>query len=203
MLPDRQIAKWWALRCPETSSLVLLNALGVVDQTTRIFWRVYSSFQNATKSNNRNVQISDPLGVLAMTPKWFWCILIPELYSPGEIIIMYVLNSTIQLTIFLLHILIQILSLHILSSTYLYQQDWLQARCDQYHLIKHSFTQNLSVQQLLRQVQNAFYQSVWIRRSTYQHNQLNHAVLSALLESPPHNLEIEYVIFTLESSYTT
>jgi len=51
MLPDRPNAKRWALRCSKTTSLVLLNAQEVVEQSRRISWRVYSCIQNATESD--------------------------------------------------------------------------------------------------------------------------------------------------------
>ena len=51
MLPDRLSAKRWALRCSETTSPVLLNVLEVVEQNTRISWRMYGCLRNATKSN--------------------------------------------------------------------------------------------------------------------------------------------------------
>jgi len=51
MLPERVKAKWCALSSSETTSPVLLNALGVVDQNTWISWKVYSCLENGTKSN--------------------------------------------------------------------------------------------------------------------------------------------------------
>jgi len=48
MLPDRLSAKRWALRCSETTSPVLLNVLEVVEQNTRISWRMYGCLRNAT-----------------------------------------------------------------------------------------------------------------------------------------------------------
>jgi len=51
MLPDRLSAKRWALRCSEMTSHVLHNVLEVVKHNTRIFWRMYGSLLNTTKSN--------------------------------------------------------------------------------------------------------------------------------------------------------
>jgi len=108
-LPDRLSAKRWALRCTKTTSPVLLNVQEVVEQNTTVSWRMYGCLQNATKSNYLNVQISEVLGVLAASPRSFWCISNLEPYCLGWIIIMFIPNSTIQLTIFLLHTLIQAL----------------------------------------------------------------------------------------------
>jgi len=109
VLPDRLSAKRWALRCSETTSPVLLIVLEDVEQNTRISWRMYGWLRNATKSNQWHVPIWELLGVLAESQRLFRCILNLEPYSPGVIIKMFISNSTIQLSIFLLHTLIQAL----------------------------------------------------------------------------------------------
>jgi len=51
MHPDRLSAKRWALMCSETTSPVLLNVLGVVEQNARISWGMCGCLRSATKSN--------------------------------------------------------------------------------------------------------------------------------------------------------
>jgi len=153
MLPDRQNAKWCVLRCSATTSLVLLNTPEVVEQNPRILWRVYSCLQNASKSNHWKVQISELLGVLAASPSVFWCTSNLEPYSPGAIIIMFISNSTIQLTIFCTP-WFRHCNFNTLSSRYLNPHDYLKAIRNWFHLMQHySLTSNVQVQQLLRQVQ--------------------------------------------------
>ena len=101
MLPDRLNVKWWALRYSKTTSLVLVNVQEVVEQNTRICWKMYGGLRNATRSNYYNVQIPELFGVWAASPRRFQCILNLEPYSPGVIITMFISNSTIQLTNYL------------------------------------------------------------------------------------------------------
>jgi len=206
MLPDRLNAMQCGLRCSETTFPVLPNAPEVVEQNTRIFWRVYSCPQNATKSNYYNVQISEllgVLGVLAVSPRLFRCTLNLEAYSPEVIFIMFKSNSTIRVTIFLLHTLIQACKFNIQSSRYLNPQDYLQGIRYWFHEMQHCLAPNVPVQQLLRQVQYAFYHSVWQPGWTHQHNQPNHADLCTLLESPPHIVVLQDVISIDQSSCTS
>jgi len=148
------------------------------------------------------MQISELLGVWATSLRRFRCISNLEPYSPRVIIITSISNSTVPLTLFLLHTLIQALPLNIQSSRYLNPHDNLQPICYRCYLIQHSLAPNVPVQQLLRQVQHATYQSVWQPGWTRQHNHPNHEALSTLLESPPHILELEDVISIVESSCT-
>jgi len=109
MLPDRLNAMRCALSCLKTTSPVFLNAPEVVDHNTWISWAVYSGFQNAFKSNYYVVKSLKLLGVIAVSPiacQWTSNL---EPSPPEVIMIMFISNSTIQLTIFLLHTLIQTL----------------------------------------------------------------------------------------------
>jgi len=157
MLPDRLNTKWSALRWFKTTSPVPFNAPEVVAQNIRIFRRVYSCLQNVTRSNYQNMQLSELLGVLAVSARLFWCISNLEPSSLGVIIIMFMSNSTIQLSIFLLHTLMQALYLNIQSSRYLNPFDHLQARCYRFYLMQHSLAPNVPVQQWLRQEQYESY----------------------------------------------
>lgn len=72
---------------------------------------MHTYLQNATKLKYYDIQISELLGVLNPSPRLFWYTLNLEQYSLEVIIIIYTLNSTIRLTNFLLHNLIQALYL--------------------------------------------------------------------------------------------
>jgi len=89
------------------------------------------------------------LGVLATAPRLFQCILNLEPYSLGVIIILLISNSSIQLPIFLLHILIQALQLNTQSSTYLIPSDYAQSTHYHSYLMQHSLTPNVLRQQWL------------------------------------------------------
>jgi len=110
-----------------------------------------------------NVQISEllgVLGVLAVSPRLIRCTSNQEEYTPEVIFIMFKSNSTIRLTIFLLHTLIQACKFNIQSSRYLNAHDYLQAIRYRFYQMQHSLAPTVPVQQLLRQVQYASYQSV-------------------------------------------
>jgi hypothetical protein len=149
------------------------------------------------------VQVLKLLGVLAASERVLWCTSNLEPYSPGVIIIMFISNGTIQLTIFCTP-WFRHCNFNIQSSKYLYPHDELQAIHYRFYLIQqYSPAPNVHVQQLLLQVQYASYQSVWQPGWTRQHNQPSHADLCTVWVSPPHNPEVEDVISTVGSSSTS
>jgi len=197
MLPERLNAMRCAVRCVETTSLVLLNAPEVMEQNPIISRTAYSCLQYATKSQYEDRQILElfeELGVLSMSPTVFRYASNLEAYSPGYGLIMFMSNCTIQLIIFILHTLIRTLQLNMQSSRYLNPHDWLQAIRYQFNLMQHSLAPNVPVQQSLQQGQFASYQSVWQPRWTQQHNSPNQGDPCTLFESPPHILNLEDVI---------
>jgi len=145
------------------------------------------------------MQISELLGVLAASARVCRCTSNLEPYSTWVIIIMFIFNSTIQLTMFCTP-WFRHCNFKTQSSRYLNPHDYLQAIRYRFYMMQHySLAPDVQVQQLLRQVQYASYQSVWQPGWTRQHNQPNHADLCTLLESPRHNLEVEDVISIVES----
>jgi len=120
----------------------------------------------------------------------------------GVIIILFIANYTIQLTIFLLHTIIQAVWLNIQSSRYLNPHDNLQAICIQSYLMQHSLAPNVLVYQFLQQVQYAADQSFWQPGWTRQYKQRNDTEPCTVLESPLHTLELQDVITIVESSCT-
>jgi len=149
------------------------------------------------------VQISELLGVLAASPRVLRCTSNLQPYSPGVIIIMFISNRSIQLTIFCTP-WFRHCNFNTQSSRYLNLHDYLQAIRYQFYLMQHySVAPDVQVQQLLPQVQYASYQSLWQPGWTRQHNQPNHADLCTVLESPPHILEVEDVICIVGSSCTS
>ena len=111
MLPDRLRSKRWAQRYSKRTIQVLVNDPEVVEPNKNICWIICSCLRNVTKSNNFNTQVSQLVGVLVASCILFQYIRNMKLDSLGVIIMMFVLYSSIQLTIFLLHTLIQALSL--------------------------------------------------------------------------------------------
>jgi len=147
--------------------------------------------------------MSELLGVLDASPRVFQCTSNLEPYSPEVIIIMFISNSTLQLTIFCTP-WFRHCNFNTQSSRYLNPHDYLQAIRYSFYLMQHhSLAPNVQVQQLLWQVQYASYQSVWQPGWTRQHNQPNHEDLCTLLESPPHILEVEDVISIVGCSCTS
>ena len=145
------------------------------------------------------MQILVKLGVLGTFPRLLWFTLNLEPYTLGVIIIMFISNSTIQLTIFLLHTLIQTLKLNMQSSSYLNPHDILETIRYRFYLMWHFLAPNVPVQHVLQHVQYASYQSVWQPRWTRQHNQPHHADICSVLESPTHIHEQEDVISIVEA----
>ena len=142
------------------------------------------------------------LGVLAASPRLFRCTSNLKAYSPGEMFILLNQNSTIWVTIFVLHTLIQACKFKIQSSRYLNPHDYLQSIHYRLYQMQYSLATNVPVKQLLRQVQYASDESVgqpgWIR----QHNHPYHADLCTLLQLPPHILVLEDIISIVQSSCT-
>ena len=140
------------------------------------------------------MQIVELLGVMAASPRVVRFTLKLEPYSPGVIIIMFISNSTIQLTIFYTP-WFRHCSFNTQSSRYLKPHDYLKAIRYWFNLMQHySLAPNVQVQQLLWQVQYASYQSVWQSGWTRQHNQPNYGNLCTLLESPQNILEVQDII---------
>ena len=149
------------------------------------------------------MQMSELLGVLAASPRVFRCTSNMEPYSPGVIIILFISNSTIQLTIFCTPWL-RYCNFNTQSGRYLNPHDYLQAIRYRFYLMQHySLAPNVQVQQLLWLVQYASSQSVWQPGWTRQHNHPNHEDLCTLLESPLHILEVEDVLSIVKSSSTS
>ena len=149
------------------------------------------------------MQISELLGVLATSLRVSRFTPNLELYFPRVIIVMYISNSTIQLTIFCTPWFWHC-NFNTLSSRYLNPHDYLQAIYYWFYLMQHySLVPNVQVQQLLQRVQYASFQSIWQSRWTRQHNQPKHADLYTLLESPPHISEFEDVMSIAEPSCTS
>ena len=149
------------------------------------------------------MQISEILGALAASPRVFRCTSNLEPYSPQVIVIMFISNSPIQLTNFCTP-WFRYCNFNTQSSRYLNPHDNLQAIRYWFYLMQHySLPPNVQVQQLLRQVQYASYQSVWQPRWTCQPNQPNYVDLCTLLESPLHILDVENKISIVEYSCTT
>jgi hypothetical protein len=203
MLPDRLNAKRCDFRCSETTSPMLLNSPEVVELNPRISWTEYSCLQNRSKSFYYDVQIAELFRVLATSLRVFKCTSNLEPCSPGVIIILFISNGTIQLTIFCTS-WFRHCNINTQSSMYLNPHDYLQAIRFWFYLMQHySLAPILQVQQLLRQAQYASYQSVSHPGWTSQHNQPNNGHLCTVFESPPHSLEVEDVVFIGGSSYTT
>jgi hypothetical protein len=99
----------YALSCFKTTSPGSWNAPEVVDHNIRISCTVYSSQSNATKLNYWTGKILELFGVFAVSPTAFQCTSNLEPSLPEVNMIMFISNSTIQLTTFLLHTLIQAL----------------------------------------------------------------------------------------------
>ena len=149
------------------------------------------------------MQSAELLGVFTTTPRVFWYTSNLQPYSPRLIIVMFISNSTIQLTIFCkpwfrhCHFNTQ-------SSRYLNPHDHLQARRYRfYQMLHHCLAPILQVQQLLRLVHYASYHSFWQPRWNRQYNPPNHADIWMLLESPPHMLVIENAISIVACSSTS
>jgi len=92
---------------------------------------------------------------------------------------------------------------NIQSSRYFNPHDYLQTIRYWFYLMQRSLASNVPVEQLLRLVQYAWYQSVWQPGWTRQCIQPNPADLCSLLELPQHILELEDVISIFESSCTS
>jgi len=149
------------------------------------------------------VQILELLGVLAASLRVFRCTSKLEPYSLGVIIIMFISNSTIQLTIFCTP-WFRHCNFNTQSSRYLNPHDYLEAIRYRFYLMQHySLAPNVQVQQLLWQVQYASNQSVWQPGWTRQQYQPNDADLYTFLESPPPILEVEEVMSTVGTSCTS
>jgi len=143
------------------------------------------------------------LNLESYSPGVFRCISNLEPYCQGVIIIMFISNSTIQLTIFCTP-WFRHCNFNTQSSRYLNPHDYLLAIRYQLYLMQHySLAPNVQVQQLLWQVQYASYQSIWQFRWTRQHNQPKHPDLCTLLETPLHILEVEDIISIVRSSCTS
>ena len=149
------------------------------------------------------MQILDLVGVLATFPRLFQCIWNLEPCFPAVIIIIFLPNSTIQLTIFLLHTFIQSVFLDVRSSRYQSSHDYLQAINYWSYLMQLSLAPNVPVEQLLWQEHYVSYQSHWQTGWSCQYNQANHPDLCSLLESLLHNLELDDVISRVELSWTS
>ena len=149
------------------------------------------------------MQISEVLGILATSSRVLQQTSNLEPYSRDVIIIIFMLTSTIPLTIFCTS-WFRHCNFNTHPSRYLNPHDYFQAIHCQLDLMQHyAFARNVQVQHLLQQVQYASDQSVWHFRWTHQHNQYNQANHCTLLESPPHILELEDVISIVGSSCTS
>jgi len=153
MLPHRLNAEQCALRWSVTTSPVLLNPPDILDQDTKSFWIVYHWLQNATKSNNYDVEIPERLGILSTSAGRFRCSSNLQFHPLGVIIRIIVSNSMIWLTILLLRTLIQPLQPNTQSGRHLNGYNHVQDICYRFYPMQHSFTPNVPVQQLLQQEQ--------------------------------------------------